>query len=120
MALFFRYKRMARGDKEALWADVQHFVSNEYSPDDVLTPLRSSTALEADSIGRLTRTLSAAARGKPAGDYPESTSLTHISQPMYNHTYPVSNNTEPCTYYCYCLSDLALVHCIIKYSLQNR
>lgn len=90
---------MARGDKEALWADVQHYMSNEYSPDDVLTPLRNSTALEADSIGRLTRTLSAAARGKPAGDYSESTPLTHISQPMYNHTYPVRENIQP-----FCLS----------------
>lgn len=78
---------MGKGDKEALWANHQdrQGYMDESSSLDLDGPPSHRTATEADSIGRLTRTLSAAAaKGKTGADYPLRSISLGNSQPMFS------------------------------------
>ncbi|GMH36204.1 hypothetical protein BSKO_04072 [Bryopsis sp. KO-2023] len=99
-----RYKRMAKGDKEALWADDRQQMVEEGQQvgGDMLSPLIHQTVREADSIGRLTRTLSAATLGrspadfsKSPGDVPRSSAEFGKSPGDYDRSNPWAAGSQP-------------------------
>ena len=91
-----RYKRMSKQEKEALWAEdraQQRFVTETLvNGSRRYMGIQDSTVLEASSIGRLTRTLSAAALGNNGQGEPGMDRNASWGQDLMTANYMVSIN----------------------------